>query len=152
MAKNNANFVKIPKDISLIKQKFAFGLTKRQLICFVIGLSMGLPAFFIIKALIDDITISVVALSVFSAPGIACGLYEKNGQHFEDKIKLLVKFLKLPKVRTYQSENMFDAIERNYEFDKYRKILKKAGINYTENEVKNSWLKKFNSQKMKSKL
>ena len=40
------NFVKIPKDLSLIKQKFIFGLTKRQAICFGIGLAMGIPAFF----------------------------------------------------------------------------------------------------------
>lgn len=149
MAKSNANYVKIPKDISLIKQKFLFGLTKRQVICFGIGLAMGLPAFFIVKSLVSDLTISVLAMGIFSAPGIACGVYSKNGQHFEDRVKLMVHYFKLPRIRTYQTENVYEAIERNYEYEKCKKLLRKAGINYVEKEVDRSWRKKFSLLKKK---
>lgn len=62
------NFVKIPKDLSLIKQKFIFGLTKRQAMCFGIGLAMGIPAFFIIKTVTSNITVAVIALGIFAFP------------------------------------------------------------------------------------
>lgn len=126
-----------------------FGLTKRQVICFGIGLVMGLPAFFLTKSITSNLTIAVFALGVFSAPGIFCGVYQKNGQHLEDRIKLMVRFFKLPRIKTYQSENIYDAIERNSEFEKYKKILRKAGINYVEKEVDSSWRKKFSLLKKK---
>lgn len=126
-----------------------FGLTKRQVICFGIGLVMGLPAFFLTKSITSNLTIAVFALGVFSAPGIFCGVYKKNGQHLEDRIKLMVRFFKLPRIKTYQSENIYDAIERNYEYEKCKKLLRKAGINYVEKEVDNSWRKKFSLLKKK---
>ena len=51
MAKHNQHFVKIPKDLAQIRQKFIFGLTKRQLICFGIGAAIGFPAFYIFNSL-----------------------------------------------------------------------------------------------------
>ena len=108
-----------------------FGLTKRQVICFGIGLVMGLPAFFLTKSITSNLTIAVFALGVFSAPGIFCGVYQKNGQHLEDRIKLMVRFFKLPRIKTYQSENIYD------------------GINYVEKEVDSSWRKKFSLLKKK---
>ena len=79
------NFVRIPKDLSLIKQKFIFGLTKRQAICFGIGIAMGIPAFFVSKALTDNLTVSVFALGFFSLfRVIACGLFNKNGMFLKN--------------------------------------------------------------------
>ena len=52
MAKHEQHFVKIPKDLSLIRQKFMFGLTKRQVICFGIGAAIGFPAFYIFNSLL----------------------------------------------------------------------------------------------------
>lgn len=110
---------------------------------------MGLPAFFLTKSITSNLTIAVFALGVFSAPGIFCGVYQKNGQHLEDRIKLMVRFFKLPRIKTYQSENIYDAIERNYEYEKCKKLLKKSGINYVEKEVDSSWRKKFSLLKKK---
>ena len=87
------NLVKIPKDLSLIKQKFIFGLTKRQAMCFGIGLAMGIPAFFIIKTVTSNITVAVIALGIFAFPGIACGLFTKNGMYLEEYLKLLISFM-----------------------------------------------------------
>ena len=42
-----AHYVQIPKDLNDIKQKFMFGLTKRQVVSFGIGGVMGIPLFFL---------------------------------------------------------------------------------------------------------
>ena len=38
-------YVPVPKDLSKIKTKLAFNLTKRQLICFSAAAVIGLPAY-----------------------------------------------------------------------------------------------------------
>lgn len=42
-------YVPVPKDLSRIKTKVAFNLTKRQLIFFAAALLVGLPLFFYSK-------------------------------------------------------------------------------------------------------
>ena len=42
-----AHYVSIPKDLNDIKEKFMMGFTKRQVICFGIGLAVGAPVFFL---------------------------------------------------------------------------------------------------------
>ena len=38
-------YVSIPKDLSRVKSKFLFNLTKRQVVCFGLGALIGVPAF-----------------------------------------------------------------------------------------------------------
>ena len=40
-------YVTVPKDLSKIKTKVFFGLTKRQLICFTPAVLLGVPLFFL---------------------------------------------------------------------------------------------------------
>ena len=42
-------YVTVPKDLSKIKTKVFFGLTKRQLICFTPAVLLGVPLFFLLK-------------------------------------------------------------------------------------------------------
>ena len=42
-------YVPVPKDLSKIKTKVAFNLTKRQSVCFAAALITGLPLFFLLK-------------------------------------------------------------------------------------------------------
>lgn len=137
------HFVKIPKDLSLIKQKAVFGLTKRQAICFGIGLALGLAAFFAAKFTIKDLTVSVVIMGIFAGPFIFCGLYEKNGIHLEQQIKLMIVFFKKPKQRTYQSESKFEAIERQIEYNRLKRILKKSGYSTDDLQQKKKKVKLF---------
>ena len=39
-------YVPVPKDLSKVKTKVAFNLTKRQIVCFAVALILGLPLFF----------------------------------------------------------------------------------------------------------
>ena len=38
-------YVPVPKDLSKVKTKVAFNLTKRQIVCFAVALILGLPLF-----------------------------------------------------------------------------------------------------------
>jgi len=40
-------YVPVPKDLSKVKTKIAFNLTKRQLVCFSIAGAIGLPGIFL---------------------------------------------------------------------------------------------------------
>ena len=42
-------YVSVPKDLTQIKTKFLFNLTKRQVVCFGIGILIGVPLFFLLK-------------------------------------------------------------------------------------------------------
>lgn len=77
-----AHYVQIPKDLNEIKEKFIMGLTKRQVICFGIGLVLGAPVFFLTRAAIG-MSGAIFAMGACSAPAILCGLYKKNGVFLE---------------------------------------------------------------------
>ena len=40
-------YVSVPKDLTKVKNKVAFNLTKRQLICIGIGAAVGIPSYFL---------------------------------------------------------------------------------------------------------
>ena len=42
-------YVTVPKDLTKIKSKMLFGLTKRQLVCFGSAALVGVPLFFLSK-------------------------------------------------------------------------------------------------------
>lgn len=125
MTQFERQYVTIPKDLSAIKQKFLFNLTKRQCICFGIGLLLGLPVFYFTKDRIG-ITFAVTLMAFIAAPALLCGIYEKNGLHLEDIIKNMVRFYKKPRIRTYQSENLYLQVADEMEYYNLKKTLKAA--------------------------
>ena len=42
-------YVPVPKDLTKVKTKVAFNLTKRQLICFTGGAQLGVPRFVMLR-------------------------------------------------------------------------------------------------------
>ena len=42
-------YVPVPKDLTRVKSKFLFNLTKRQVVCFGLGALVGVPVFFLTK-------------------------------------------------------------------------------------------------------
>ena len=58
-------YVTVPKDLTRVKSKIVFGLTKRQLICFGGALLVGVPLYFLLRG---RVTGSAAALiMVFAA-------------------------------------------------------------------------------------
>ena len=92
-------YVTVPKDLTKIKSKVMFNLTKRQLICFSAAVAIGLPLFFLVKGSVGT---SAAALCMVLAmlPMFLLAMYEKNGQPLEVIIRQFVevKFLR-PKER-----------------------------------------------------
>lgn len=116
-----AQYIKIPKDLDNIREKFMFGLTKRQVICFAIGFLIGIPIFFLMKG--KGIEVAILCMGLAAAPAIICGIYKKNGITFEKQIKYIIAFFKKPKTRLYNSENIYTAIEKQIEVNRLTKLL-----------------------------
>jgi len=104
-------YVTVPKDLTKIKSKVMFNLTKRQLLCFGAAVAIGLPLFFLTK---DSAGTTTAALCMVLAmlPMFLLAMYEKNGQPLEVIIRQFVevKFLR-PKERPYQTNNFYSCPE-----------------------------------------
>ena len=111
-------YVPVPKDLSKIKTKVAFNLTKRQIVCFAAALMIGLPLFFLLK---DSAGTSLAAfvMIVIMLPCFLMAMYEKHGQPLETVIKNIVetKFVR-PKERPYQTENFYAVLEKRRKLEK----------------------------------
>lgn len=120
-----AHYVKIPKDLNDIKEKFIMGFTKRQVICFGIGLVIGLPVFFLTRTALG-MSGAIFAMGACAAPAILCGLYRKNGVFLEKQVKFIFEYFTRPRKRYYKTTNIFECIERHIEYDKINKKLRDA--------------------------
>lgn len=111
-------YVSVPKDLSTIKTKVVFNLTKRQLICFSVALAVGLPVFFLTKD--STGTSSSTLMMIFTMlPLFMLAIYEKHGQPLEVILKhyIEVRFLK-PKQRPYKTNNFYALLIRQDQLDK----------------------------------
>lgn len=119
-----AHYVQIPKDLNDIKQKFMFGLTKRQVVSFGIGGAMGIPLFFLTRGALG-VSGAIFAMGAVAAPTLICGLYKKNGIFFEQVVKNMFRYFKLPRKRNFRTFNLFESIERQLEYNRLKRLLHK---------------------------
>lgn len=112
-----AHYVPIPKDLNEIKEKFIAGFTKRQVICFGIGLVIGAPVFFLTRNAIG-MSGAIFAMGACAAPAILCGLYRKNGVFLEKQIRFMKEYFTRPRKRYYRTTNVFVSFERHIEYMK----------------------------------
>lgn len=120
-------YVTVPKDLTKVKSKVVFGLTKRQLICFGGALLVGVPLFFLIRGRVP--TSAAALIMVFAMlPGFLLALYEKHGQPLEVVARQIVEccFIQL-KERPYQTNNAYTALVRQSQMEKeVNAIVQKA--------------------------
>lgn len=111
-------YVPVPKDLSKIKTKVAFNLTKRQIICFAVALIVGLPLFFLLKDSTGTSAASFVMIVVM-LPCFLMAMYEKHGQPLEVVVKNIIqtKFVR-PKERPYQTQNLYAVLEKQRKLEK----------------------------------
>lgn len=97
-------YVPVPKDLSKVKTKVAFNLTKRQIVCFAAALIIGLPLFFLLK---DSTGTSLASMAMIAVmlPCFLFAMYEKHGQPLEVVVRNIIrtKFI-APKERPYRTE------------------------------------------------
>ena len=119
-------YVPVPKDLSTVKTKVMFNLTKRQLICFGSGAAVAVPLFFLCKTFMST-TVAAILMILTLLPFMLMAMYEKNGQPLEKIVRNIVQvsFLR-PKQRPYRTNNFYAVLERQEKLDKevYRIVRK----------------------------
>ena len=102
-------YVPVPKDLTKVKTKVAFNLTKRQLICFGGGAVLGIPLFFLLKGPLGS-SAAAMCMILVMLPFFMLGVYEKHGQPLEKVLcnVLNVCFLR-PQQRPYKTNNFYAA-------------------------------------------
>ena len=111
-------FVPVPKDLTRVKTKVAFNLTKRQLICFGGGALVGVPTYILTRGSIGNESAALLMIGLMM-PFFFFGIYEKDGQPLEQILRNFVyaRFI-YPRTRPYQTNNLYAALERQDQLDK----------------------------------
>lgn len=111
-------YVTITKDLSRIKNKLVFNLTKRQLISFSLAGGIGIPFYLFSRSVIGG-DVAAFLMIALMLPFMAFGVYEKDGQPLEKILYHMIRarFL-LPRIRVYQTDNLYSALERQAKIDK----------------------------------
>ena len=111
-------YVPVPKDLTKVKSKFLFGLTKRQVVCFGIGALIGVPMFFLTKNAFGT-SLSAMLMIVIMLPFFLLAMFERHGQPLEAILKQIIeaRFLR-PKKRVYATDNFYAAIDRDVRLKK----------------------------------
>ena len=113
-----AAYISVPRDLTKVKSKVAFNLTKRQLLCFGTAALIGVPLFFWIKSM-GNVSLATLVMIIAMLPLFFLAMYEKDGQPLEVIAGHFIqaKFIR-PKVRPYQTDNYYDALMRQYKLEK----------------------------------
>ena len=100
-------YVNVPNDLSKIKTKVAFNLTKRQLVCFGGAAAVGIPAYLLCRSAIGSTGAMFVILAVM-LPAFLLAMYERDGLPFEKVVRNIIRarFLR-PGIRPYRTENLY---------------------------------------------
>ena len=120
-------YVPVPKDLTKVKSKVLFNLTKRQLICFGGGALIGVPLFFLLRGSLG--ASSAAILMVLSMlPLFVMGLYEKNGRPLEKVLGDVIQTVLLrPKRRPYQTDNLYAVLMRQEQMEReVQKIVRQT--------------------------
>lgn len=113
-----AAYISVPRDLTRVKTKVLFNLTKRQLICFSAAALLGVPLFFWVKSF-GNVSLASLTMIIVMLPLFFLAMYEKDGQPLEVIAGHFIqsKFIR-PKVRPYQTNNYYDALIRQYQLEK----------------------------------
>ena len=104
-------YVSVPKDLTKVKNKEAFNLTKRQIICLGIAAAIGLPFYFLTRGAIGNSN-AATGMVLLMLPAFLFAMYEKDGMPLEKVLMnfITVRFLK-PEIRCYETENLYEMKE-----------------------------------------
>ncbi|MBE5775598.1 MAG: PrgI family protein, partial [Clostridiales bacterium] len=101
-------FVTVPKDLTKVKNKLIFNLTRRQIICLGIAAAVGLPFYFLTRSAIGTSN-AATGMVLLMLPAFLFAMYEKDGLPLEKILKNIIttKYLR-PGVRKYEMTNLYD--------------------------------------------
>ena len=122
-----AAYISVPRDLTRVKSKILFGLTKRQIVCFGTGALIGVPVYFFVRGS-GNLSLAALAMIAVMLPLFFFGMYEHNGQPPEVVAKQFyqARFVR-PKVRPYRTNNYYAAIMRQADAkEEVTRIVQKA--------------------------
>ena len=113
-----AAYIPVPRDLTRVKTKALFNLTKRQLVCLGSAALIGVPLFFWIKSM-GNVSLATLVMIIAMLPLFFLAMYEKDGQPLEVIAGHFIqaKFIR-PKVRPFRTDNYYDVLMRQYQLEK----------------------------------
>lgn len=101
-------YVSVPKDLTKVKNKIIFNMTKRQIFCLLIAAIMGIPFYFLTKNFVGTSN-AATGMVLLMLPAFFFALYEKDGLHLEQILMNVIRVRILrPAVRKYETENLYE--------------------------------------------
>jgi hypothetical protein len=106
-------YVNVPNDLSKIKTKMAFNLTKRQLLCFGSAAALGVPAYLLARDALGN-SAAMLGMIALMLPFFFAAMYERDGLPFEKVARniILARFIR-PGPRPYKTENFYAALSKS---------------------------------------
>lgn len=122
-----AAYISVPRDLTRVKSKILFGLTKRQIVCFGTGALIGVPVYFFVRGS-GNLSLAALTMIAVMLPFFFFGMYERNGQPPEVVARQFyqARFVR-PKVRPYRTNNYYAALMRQADAqEEVTRIVQKA--------------------------
>jgi hypothetical protein len=105
-------YVNIPNDLSKIKTKMAFNLTKRQLLCFGAAAAIGIPTYLFTRNAIGNSAAMFVMIALM-LPFFFIAMYERDGLPAEKVARNIIRSLFIrPGPRPYKTENFYATLTK----------------------------------------
>ena len=116
--------VAVPKELSGIKTKIVFNLTKRQLVCFGSGGFLGSCLYMATNEVLGT-ELSTFAMMIVLFPFLFLAMYEKEGFPAEKWLYLMLrqKFF-TQGIRPYQSETIYSLEEQEQEMKNFEQKIR----------------------------
>ena len=103
-------YVNVPNDLSRIKSKIAFNLTKRQLLCFGCAAVIGIPTYLFTRSTIGN-TGAMLLMIALMLPFFFFAMYERDGLPAEKVARNIINTMFIrPGTRPYKTENFYAAL------------------------------------------
>jgi len=109
---NLSAYISVPRDLTKVKSKIFFNLTKRQLICFSIAAAIGVPAYFLLRKT-GNMSFAAMCMILIMLPFFFLAMYERDGMPLEVILQHFIeaKFVR-PKDRPFRTDNYYAALQR----------------------------------------
>ncbi|SFL28480.1 PrgI family protein [Lachnospiraceae bacterium KH1T2] len=147
-----ASYIAVPRDLTKVKSKVMFNMTKRQLVCFSLAALIGVPSFFLLKSF-GDTSFAAMGMIILMMPMFFVGMYQKNGQPLEVIFTHFAQanFIR-PKIRLYKTDNYYEALHRQAVTEKeVNRIVRKYNAALSEKgnkSVRNTRISEQRRQKI----
>lgn len=106
-----AGYISVPKDLTKVKSKFAFGLTGKQLLCVVSGAMIAIPTFWAVRGNVGNGP-AMMLLFLIMAPFAALAFYEKYGMSAFKWFKIFLRKNFSPIKRPYKTQNFYAQLDK----------------------------------------